>query len=310
MRIVLMGQGLSGERCLETLIAARKAPVALVVPGNRSGDKVEPIKERARRHHIPTLRPRNANHPDFVRALRDLAPDLIVAASFTQVFSKEIVFLPRLGCINVHGALLPQYRGLHAHNWAIINGEAETGATIHYIDEGVDTGDIIAQGRVAITDEDDAVTLRDAVTRQAAGLLLEAISQIEQGAVARIEQDEAVARYWPRRKPEDGRIDWQRSARQIFNLVRALVPPWPGAFTSFRRGRLLIWEARPAGKAAGEPDGSRPGRICGISDDGFLVAAGTGQLLVKKVQAGEGPTLSGAGFVKQFSVRIGEPLGA
>lgn len=309
MKIVLMGHGLCGEQCLETLIAGRREIVALVIPGNRPEHKVKPIREIAKSHHIPIFRPQNANHPNFQELLRALDSDLIISASYTQIFSREIIHLPRLGCINVHGALLPQYRGLHAHNWAIINGEAETGATIHYIDEGVDTGDIIAQCRVKIAFEDDAFTLRDKVTRQAATLLLETVSRIEEGTAQRSKQEKAAARYWPPRKPEDGLINWAKSSWEIFNLVRALVPPWPGALTLFRSRKLLIWKAKPTDGKIDGPAGILPGQVCGISDKGFLVTTGNGHLLVEKVQLAEEPPLLATDFVKKHAVPVGEILG-
>lgn len=308
-RIMLMGHGWCGERCLQALIAGRKEVIGLVIPGNRPEHKVGPIREIARSHYMPAFQPRDVNHPGFVETLRGLAPDLIISASFTQIFTGEVVRLPRLGCINVHGALLPQYRGLHAHNWAIINGEAETGATIHYVDEGVDTGDVVAQCRVRITDEDDAFTLMDKVTRQAAALVLEAVHRIEKGTVRRIKQDESKARYWPPRKPEDGLINWAKSSWEIFNLVRALVSPWPGAFTCFRGKKLLIWKATPVGEGTDGLTGALPGQQCGVSGQGFLVATGDGHLLVRKVQLAEGAPLLGTRFVEKYTLQPGESLG-
>lgn len=303
-----MGHGLCAERCLEALVRTGVHDIGLVVPGNRPEQKVRPIKRIAERYRLPTRQPKNANDFGFVETIRGLAPDLIICVSFTEIFGRELIHVPRLGCINVHGALLPQYRGLHAHNWTIVNGETETGATIHYIDQGVDSGDIIAQSRVEITLADDAFTVREKVTKTAPPLLLETVRQIEEGSAPRLKQDEALARCWPPRKPEHGAINWTASSWKIFNLIRALVPPWPGAFTSFRGSKLIVWEAEPVDVCPGGSARALPGEVCDITEEGLLVAAGSGQVLMRNVQAEGEDALPTAAFAERNALSIGERL--
>ncbi len=169
-----------------------------------------------------------------------LSPPLGVVASFNHVLPPAVFNAPPCGMVNVHGGALPEYRGANTLQWAIINGESELGVTLHYVNAGIDAGPVIAVERVAIEYHDSAVTLRDKIIARGRALLAAWLPRLVQGRVAATPQSEEHARYWPRRKPADGRIDWTRSDEQIRDLVRALVPPWPGAFYENHAGNRIV----------------------------------------------------------------------
>jgi hypothetical protein len=175
-----------------------------------------------------------------VDEVRGLGPDLILANSYSMLLGAELLDLPRLGCVNVHGGLLPEYRGSNPIQWALLNDEAETGVTMHYMTEGFDQGDIIAQERVAICFEDTWLDVRERLQRAAERLLEQELPKILSGRNARLPQDESRARYYRRRSAEDGRVDWQRPVRDLYNLIRALVKPHPGAYYEERSQRMIL----------------------------------------------------------------------
>lgn len=172
--------------------------------------------------------------------MASLSPPLGVVASFNHVLPPVVFNAPPHGMVNIHSGAIPEYRGANTLQWAIINGESEFGVTLHYVDAGIDTGPVITAERVAVEYHDSAVTLRDKIIEKGRALLAAWLPRLAQGRVAATPQSEEHARYWPRRKPEDGRIDWTRSDEQIRNLVRALVPPWPGAFYEDRAGNRIV----------------------------------------------------------------------
>jgi methionyl-tRNA formyltransferase/L-amino acid N-acyltransferase YncA len=191
------------------------------------------LKEIAQKHGVSLLiQPRHTSpdYPKFVQRVCALDPDLILVNSYSMLIRPEILAIPRFGALNIHGALLPQYRGCNPTQWALLNDETETGVTMHYMDAHFDTGDIIAQRRVPIHFED---TWRDIQARSMVAteaMLAEELPKLLKGTNSRQPQDESKAHYWPRRHPEDGRIDWGQNVLYIYNLIRALVKPHPGAF--------------------------------------------------------------------------------
>ncbi len=181
------------------------------------------------------------NYKNFVTRLKQYRADLVIVNSYSLILRPDILTIPPLGAINVHGGLLPHYRGANVLNWVLVNGERETGVTLHYMDEGIDTGDIIIQKKIPIGLLDTAFTLRGKLHRAGCELLSELWSLLEAGApIPCHKQDDARAAYYRRRKPEDGRIDWSLSEKEIYNLVRALVKPWPGAFYHDKTGKKVV----------------------------------------------------------------------
>lgn len=220
---------------LEKLIAERFELVGVVTQPDRPSGRGKrlaptPVKVVAAAHNIPIYQPERVRHRDSVRALRELQPDVIVVVAFGQILPKSILELPPYGCLNVHPSCLPKYRGAAPIQWALINGETETGVTIMLLDEGEDTGDIILQDSLPIDASDNAATLSARLANLAPTLLLQALGHISDGPPPHHPQDHPRATHAPRLTKEIGLINWNQSADKIRNLVRG-VSVWPGAYT-------------------------------------------------------------------------------
>jgi methionyl-tRNA formyltransferase len=199
------------------------------------------------------------------------------------MLKQPVLDLPRLGALNLHGSLLPRYRGRCPVNWVLVSGEAETGITLHYMEAKADQGDIVAQRRIPITPEDTAATLFAQMTAAAGQLFRETYPRLRSGQAERFPQDHAQASYFGGRQPEDGKIDWRQPATAIYNLMRAVTHPYPGAFTTLAGRKLLIWNGRPLAAAMAAPD--VPGRITSaLPGEGLLVATGDGHFLITQAQ--------------------------
>lgn len=252
------------------------------------------VAELAGAHGIPVQTPEDPNVPAFVEEVRRLRPDLLFSFYYRRLLSPAILAVPPLGAINLHGSLLPKYRGRAPVNWVLVRGETTTGVTLHYMDARADHGAIIAQREVPIPIEDTALTLSRKLTAAARSLLAETYPLIVAGKAPRIPQDHRAATTFGRRTPADGRIDWSRSAWQIYNLIRAVTRPFPGAFTFWGARKLFLWSARPPGGRACE---APPGTLLGAGEGGALeVATGHGILEVTGMQAEGGPEMDGATF--------------
>lgn len=203
------------------------------------------LRRLAEAQGVPLLiQPRHTSpaYPAFVEQVRALAPDLILVNSYSMLIRPEILAIPRLGGVNIHGALLPQYRGANPIQWALLNDETETGVTMHYMTAEFDTGDIISQRRVPIFFEDTWLDIQARIAAATEAMLAEELPRLLDGTCARQPQDGSKARYYRRRHPEDGRIDWQQSVLSIYNLTRALVRPHPGAFYTDGANRVVLDE--------------------------------------------------------------------
>jgi len=176
----------------------------------------------------------------FVKNLKNLKPDLILVISYSMILPKEILDIPTRGALNIHGSLLPKYRGANALNWVLINGEKETGVTIHYIDEGIDTGDIVAQKKIKISFLDTATTLKEKLAQTTKSLLKKEWSNIVNNNIKRVPQNNSIASTYWRRRPEEGQFNWKMPAIKIYNLIRALIKPYPGAYYFDKKGRKII----------------------------------------------------------------------
>ena len=236
------------------------------------------VAECAARAGIPVYAPEDINHPLWIAKIRELKPDVIFSFYYRRMVKPELLAIPPAGCLNLHGSLLPKYRGRCPVNWVLINGEKETGVTLHYMTPKPDDGDIVAQEKVSISDDDTAVTLFKKMTSAAAQLLDKALPAVLAGKAPRKKQDSALASYFGGRRPEDGAIDWTRKAEEVRNLVRAVTRPYPGAFTFSGDRKLIIWSAavKPLAKPA------RPGAVLNTSP--LTVACGKGALQVDFAQ--------------------------
>lgn len=240
------------------------------------------VAELAARKNLQVFAPKDVNHPLWVQRIRELEPDILFSFYYRNLISSEILALPSAGCLNLHGSLLPKYRGCAPANWAILNGETESGVTLHYMTPEPDAGDIVCQSPVPIAPDDDAATLNKNLARAAAAMLAEYLPQIRAGKAPRTPQDASAATYFGRRKPSDGEIDWEQSAQQIANLVRAVTRPYPGAFTYAGSTKILVWEAEARKASVDKPAGTI------LSVDPLDVSCSEGVLRVRYAQQQDG----------------------
>lgn len=287
MKVVFMGTPEFSVPSLNALISRGDTIAAVVTQPDRErgrGHRVlpPPVKALAQQHGIPVLQFARIKSPEGVSALKEVAPDMIVTAAFGQILSKEILEIPPLGCLNVHASLLPKYRGAAPIQWAIIKGETQTGVTIMYMNEGLDTGDIISSVSIPIGSDMTGGELYDSLAKKGAKLLIKTVEDILSGQAVRKTQDETQSSYYPPLSRELGRIDWNKPARDIRNLIRALNPV-PGAYSVICDKTIKIWAAEMA------EGSSEPGRIdCADTKRGLLVGTGDMLLRITEMQAPNG----------------------
>ncbi len=262
-----------GHACLYALIQNDENIIAVITHKDNPDEEIwfRSVAGLAKKYGIPVYTPESVNTPAWIEQVRSWEPDLIFSFYYRNMIAEEILRIPRLGAFNMHGSLLPKYRGRVPINWAILNGEKETGVTLHHMVKKADAGDIVDQEAVPIGPEDTAQEVFDKCVTAARLVLERQLPDLTSGSAPRRPQDEAQATYFGGRKPEDGRIDWTKSAESIYNLVRAVTQPYPGAFTFAGGKKLFIWWAKPASGSGG-----KPGEV--LSLDPLLVATGSGSL--------------------------------
>lgn len=307
MKIVFMGTPLPAARLLQALIDAQEQVTAAVTQPDRPQGRhlhpaPSPVKELAENYKIPVETPEKVKDQIFIDKIRSLSPDLIVVVAYGKILPIELLTIPKYGAINVHASLLPKYRGAAPIQWAILKGENETGVTVMQISETLDTGDIILQNKVAINPEDTSETLLDKVFEIGAQTLLRAIDQIKKGTAKKIQQKGADATYAPLITKESGEIDWKKSATEINNRVRAMLP-WPAAHTFYKGKMLKIIKAEPAPV----PGKFKPGEVIDVKND-LIVACGVGSLILKEIQLEGGKKMTGEQFLRGHRLMVGEIL--
>ncbi|MGB9858352.1 MAG: methionyl-tRNA formyltransferase [Moorellaceae bacterium] len=303
MRIVFIGQAPFGRDCLKALVDQGEQIVGvLTIPDKPDQKSPNPVKELASELGIPLLQPPKLKDQEVIRWVADRKPDLLVLAYVTQFVPKEMIELATYGGINFHPSLLPKYRGGSAMNWTIINGETETGVTIHQIDEGVDTGPIVLQEKVPIDPDDSVKTLYfNKIYPLGVKMVAEAVRLIREGKAQPVPQDENQASFQPVIKEEHVGIDWSWPTQKIYNLIRGS-DPTPGAWSWFRGEKLKIWEAKPfSGQGT-------PGEIIAVSEEGFVIATGDGAILAKRVQYSGTGKLPAAEWAKGQGLQVGDKL--
>jgi len=221
---------------------------------------------------IPVFTPKDVNAAPWPDRIRTAAPDLLLSFYYRSMLKKEVLDIPRLGALNLHGSLLPKYRGRAPVNWVLVKGETETGVTLHFMTEKPDAGDIVGQAAVPIAFDDTALTLFGKMESAASVLLDGLLPRIAKGEIPRRPNDLARGSYFGGRRPEDGRIDWSRPATEIYNLVRAVTRPYPGAFAELSDEKLTVWRAIPLPAEAGSE--LSPGTIRVSGGPSFVMAGG------------------------------------
>ncbi len=310
MRIVFMGTPEFAVPSLEALLRSDDQVVGVVSQPDRPKGRGQqlvspPVKLVAERTGIPVLQPLKIRTPEFLHALSAWQPDLIAVAAYGRILHTPILRLPPMGCVNVHGSLLPKYRGAAPVQWAVINGETKTGITTMLMDEGMDTGPMLLQEELEISPDDTAGTLAPRLAELGGRLLVDTIIQLKAGRLTPKKQDDGQATLAPLLKKEDGLIDWTMNATVLGNRVRGL-SPWPGAYTFFGQERWNIWKAVPNMGAATD----KPGTIVAVNKQAIVVATGDGLLDIREIQTANSKRMSVGQFLAGHRVMAGGQLGS
>ncbi|MCI5196028.1 MAG: methionyl-tRNA formyltransferase [Candidatus Electrothrix sp. AW5] len=284
LRIVFMGTPDFAVPSLHALLDCPEQVVGVVCQPDRKqgrGKKLcpPPVKVLAEQAGIPILQPTCICDDAFLNTISALKPDLIVVTAYGRILQSRLLHLPRFGTINVHGSLLPKYRGAAPIQWAIINGETETGVTVMQMDEGVDTGDILLPLKIPITAEDTSGTLFDKLADLGGQALFEAISRIKRGDLPPTPQDDALSCPAPMLNKEMGQLDWSKSAQELHCLIRGL-DPWPSAYGFIDKRRFRFFKPHVIPGKVQE----KPGTLCRADKKGVLIATGKDYLLIREIQ--------------------------
>ena len=279
--------------------------------------QMTPVKAKALELGIPVLQPKRVRDPEFVEQLRELKPDVMVVVAFGQILTKEVLEVPKYGCINVHASLLPMYRGAAPIQYVILNGEKETGVTTMFMDEGLDTGDMLLKTVVPITANETGGTLHDKLSAAGAELLIRTLEQMEAGTLQRIPQTGETC-YVGTLKKSMGEIDWSRPAEELERQVRGL-NPWPSAYTFLNGKTLKIWKAEVlhteavSSQEAEEQEALADRKSCGsvivISRDSIQVQTGDGILAIRELQLEGKKRMTADAFLRGYPVEAGTILG-
>ncbi|MFI3210805.1 MAG: methionyl-tRNA formyltransferase [Peptostreptococcaceae bacterium] len=284
MKVLFMGTPEIATGCLQKLIDKKFDIVGVVTqpdkPQNR-GKKLgmPPVKELALENNLEVYQPIKARDSEFIEKLKGINPDIIVVVAFGQILPKEILDIPKLGCINVHVSLLPKYRGAAPINWVLINGEEKTGVTTMYMDEGLDTGDIILTKEFALDNEINAGELHDKMKEEGSELLVETFNLIKENKAPRTVQNHSEHTYAPIMKKSLGEINWTKTATEIHNLVRG-VNPWPSAYTNYGDLVMKVWKTKVLDEQSQKEEGS----IIEVSNDGIKVSTKEKVVLIEEIQ--------------------------
>lgn len=279
--------------------------------------QMTPVKAKALELGIPVLQPKRVRDPEFVEQLRELKPDVMVVVAFGQILTKEVLEVPKYGCINVHASLLPMYRGAAPIQYVILNGEKETGVTTMFMDEGLDTGDMLLKTVVPITADETGGTLHDKLSAAGAELLIRTLEQMEAGTLQRIPQTGETC-YVGTLKKSMGEMDWSRPAEELERQVRGL-NPWPSAYTFLNGKTLKIWKAEVlhteavSSQESEEPEALADRKSCGsvivISRDSIQVQTGDGILAIRELQLEGKKRMTADAFLRGYPVEAGTILG-
>lgn len=284
MRIIFMGTPDFAVHSLKALLTQHEVVAVVTQPDKPKGRGKKmlftPVKEYALEQGLSVYQPQRVREDGFFEILESYQPDLIAVTAFGQILPESILNLPKYGCINVHGSLLPKYRGAAPMQWAMIDGDEMTGITTMYMAKGMDTGDMLLTCEVPILPEDDFGALHDKMAEAGAQLLLDTIKGLEEGSLTRIEQNHDLATHAPMLTKETGHIDWSKKSGEILCLMRGLSPA-PGAFTLYEDVPLKLFGA----VALADDSKAQPGEIIQVNKKSFVVKTGDGALEVTQVQA-------------------------
>lgn len=306
MRIIFMGTPDFSVPTLEALVASEHEVAAVVTQPDKPKGRgkeihMSPVKECALKHNIPVYQPVRARDEAFVEEMRTLKPDAMVVIAFGQILPKSLLDLPKYGCVNIHASLLPKYRGAAPIQWAVINGDEETGITTMMMDVEMDTGDMLEKTVIKLNPDETGGSLFDRLSLLGGDLILSTLSKLEKGEITPQPQDHAQATYVKKIFKSMGDIDWTMDAVSIERLVRGL-NPWPSAFTRWNGKMLKIWEA----KVLPDPETKAPcGSVIRASDEGLKIQTGNGVLCVTSLQLEGKKRMDTAAFLRGYQVESG-----
>ena len=307
MKIIFMGTPDFAAASLEALIASRHEIQAVVTqpdkPKGRKGELTpSPVKVIAKREGIKVYQPLKVRDEEFVKTLRAYNPDVMVVVAFGQIIPLSILKMPKYGCVNIHGSLLPKYRGAAPIQWAVLDGEKETGITTILMDEGIDTGDILLKKTIKIDTDETSGSLFDKLMALGAETILETLDELEKGSLTPIKQGESPTAYAKMLTKAMGLIDFTRPAKELDCFVRGM-NPWPSAYTLLSGKTLKLWKVR-----AVEGSG-KAGSVINIDKESFTIACGEGAIEVLEVQLEGKKRMSAGDFLKGSTLNIGQELG-
>lgn len=302
MRVVFMGTPDFAVPCLEALVNAGYEVIgAFTQPDKPKGRGYAlappPVKVTALEHNIPVYQPKTLRDGETLKILEELSPECIVVVAYGKILPKDILELPKYGCINVHASLLPKYRGAAPIQWSVINGESETGVTAMYMDEGLDTGDMIMKRSCEIGENETAGELHDKLSALGAQLIVEALKALENGSAKREKQDDSLSCYSPMLDKSLCQIDWSKSAQQVHNKVRGL-SPWPVATSSINGKKVKIHQTLLSS------DNGTPGEIISLSP--LTVACGSGSIIINELQLEGKKRMNSQSFLNGHKLNIGD----
>ena len=306
MKIIFMGTPEFAVPSLEMLLKHHEVVAVVTQPDKPKGRgkklMFSPVKEKALQAGIEVLQPEKVKEKEFIEILKNYHADLIAVTAFGQILPEEILNMPKYGCINVHGSLLPKYRGAAPLQWAVINGEKETGVTTMYMAKGMDTGDMLLKEKIEVSSQDTYGSIHDKLCVIGAELLLKTIEGLEKGTLQRIPQQEEQATYASMLTKESGHIDWSKKCDEIICLIHGL-DPVPTAYTIYEGEVLKVWQAEKIQQPTG-----KIGEITAITKKGFVVTAGDGSILVTEVQAKGKKRMGTDAYLRGHHVEIGTIL--
>lgn len=307
MKIVFMGTPDFAALALERLIeAGHEITLVVTQPDKEKGRgkqiQKSDVKLVAEKYDLPVFQPVKIKTPESVEVLSKVEADIFVVAAFGQILSKEILDMPRFGCVNIHASLLPKYRGAAPIQWSIIDGEEKTGVTLQQMDVGLDTGDIIAVKEVVIESDETGGSLFDKLAIAGGELIVETLPLIESGSVIPVPQDDSKSTYAGKLSKDMGNIDWSKSAVEIDRLIRGCTP-WPSGYTMLGGKTLKIWKAR-----ALEVEG-QAGVICQVDKNHIIIGCGNGSLELSELQLEGKKRMTVHDFLLGYHMEIGDKLG-
>ena len=307
MKIIFMGTPDFAAASLEALIASRHEIQAVVTqpdkPKGRKGELTpSPVKVIAKREGIKVYQPLKVRDEEFVKTLRAYNPDVMVVVAFGQIIPLSILKMPKYGCVNIHGSLLPKYRGAAPIQWAVLDGEKETGITTILMDEGIDTGDILLKKTIQIDADETSGSLFDKLMALGAKTILETLDELEKGNLTPTKQGESPTAYAKMLTKAMGLIDFTKSAKELDCFVRGM-DPWPSAYTLLSGKTLKLWKVRVV------EGGGKAGSVIEIGKESFTVACGEGAIEVIEVQLEGKKRMSAGDFLKGSTLNIGQELG-